>query len=155
MLWYQDLAAGPLVTLPSSQPCHHSADGSVCVCVCGEAGGDNWHVPTHLTMQCKPSLEKIKGPRCRHKQCVCEWKCFPYDNLLVVSESVNGNDTERDVWVTHPLLPGMMGLVTRPVLSSLAPMCVYIYMQKCEIYRYPNTGAVLSKRNSLKRLVSP
>lgn len=82
--------------------------------------------------------------------CACV-EVIPSRQFFAVSESVNGNDTERDVWVTLPS-PGMIGLVTRPVLSSLAPMHVYIHTQNCEIYKYPNTVAVHSEGNFLKRL---
>lgn len=86
--------------------------------------------------------------------CACV-EVLPSRQLLAVSESVNGNDTERDVWVTLPSLPGVTGLVTRPALCSLAPICVHVHMQNCGIYRYPNTDAVHSEGNSLNRLFPP
>ncbi len=98
-----------------------------CVRVCVRPGR-NWHVSTHISTH-------IKTPCCRQKQCVCA-------SLMTAlcSEWIR-----QRLWVTIHSLPGVMGLVTRPVLSGFY---AYTYTCRIEIYRYPNTGDVHSEQHS-------
>ncbi len=121
------------MTLTSLEPCHHLPGGSACVRVCVRPGR-NWHVSTHISTH-------IKTPCCRQKQCVCA-------SLMTAlcSEWIR-----QRLWVTIHSLPGVMGLVTRPVLSGFY---AYTYTCRIEIYRYPNTVDIIQSNTVSSQLIT-